>query len=217
MSPTDEQRERVLSYYGGVTRWMRPAVESLVDDADAVIARAREIFGGMLDDMPYIDPPMHTMAGSMFSCGAMLAIHLVVRERGVDAHAWGRAIHALPVVLPEGTDEDRERGRADAQESQAAGEGEFVFEMLDAADGIDRGMNITSCAICHLFGKHDAMELVPYMCSFDDVVSDSRGDGLRRTGSIALGADRCDFRYKTGGDPLALASQYPERIRLNDE
>ena len=75
-------------------------------------------------------------------------------------------------------------------------------------------MNITSCGICKAYSKHDAMDLVPYMCASDDVDSDQNDDGLRRTGTIGLGAHQCDFRYKAGGDSLAVATQYPERIHL---
>ena len=74
-------------------------------------------------------------------------------------------------------------------------------------------MNIKSCAICHAFSKYDAMDLVPYMCAMDDVASEIGDLGLRRTGTIALGATHCDFRYERGREPLRLADQYPERIR----
>ena len=79
-------------------------------------------------------------------------------------------------------------------------------------------MNITSCAICTMYAPHDAMDLVPYMCAGDDAVSDAFQQGLRRTGSIALGASHCDFRF-TGrkGQPLRLAEQYPDRIRLRGD
>jgi len=74
-------------------------------------------------------------------------------------------------------------------------------------------MNVKSCAICFAYKKYDAMELVPYMCASDDVESDRDGQGLRRGGTIALGADHCDFRYKRGGKPQRLSEQYPDRIR----
>ncbi len=99
---------------------------------------------------------------------------------------------------------------------RGAAANEFEFELLDADESGERGMNITSCAICHLFAKHDAMELVPYMCAFDDVMSAAGDQGLRRTGTIALGAKQCDFRFQQGGKPLPLAEQYPDRIRLQD-
>ena len=157
------------------------------------------------------------MAGSMFACAAMLAVFEVLRERRVDAHAWGRAIHTLAPAVPNQDEAAAERSRSDAVASQsAAAPNEFVFELVEADEDTSRWMNITSCAICHLFGKHDAMELVPYMCAFDDAVSDAGNQGLRRTGTIALGASRCDFRFRQG-EPQRLAEQYPDRIQLQGD
>ncbi|MCP4006587.1 MAG: L-2-amino-thiazoline-4-carboxylic acid hydrolase [bacterium] len=48
-------------------------------------------------------------------------------------------------------------------------------------------------------------------------MSDAGGQGLRRTGTLALGSNECDFRYKSGGEPLRLAAQYPDQIRLDRE
>ena len=90
-----------------------------------------------------------------------------------------------------------------------------MFEaFLGDRTDFDWGMNIKSCAICHAFSKYDAMDLVPYMCASDDVESDRGGQGLRRTGTIAVGAHQCDFRYKRVGEPKHLAAQYPDRIRV---
>jgi hypothetical protein len=58
------------------------------------------------------------------------------------------------------------------------------------------------------------MEVVPYMCAVDDVMSDKGNQGLQRGGSLALGASKCDFRYKRGGQPQRLAEQYPLQIRV---
>ena len=212
-----DRQERLLAYYDAVSRWMKPAVRSVSEEADVVLARARGIFEGMIEELPYMDQPRHSMAASMFACGAMLAVFEVLREREDDAHGWGRAIQKLPVVVPPSDDSDRASARIDADASQSgAAPNEFVFEIVEGDESSGHGMNVTSCAICHLFGKHDAMELVPYMCAYDDVVSDAGNQGLRRTGTIALGASRCDFRFRQGGEPLRVAEQYPERIRLID-
>jgi hypothetical protein len=216
MAATPEARQRVLAYFGALSGWLQPAVKQLADDDEAVVAQAREVFEGLHDEMPYVEQPEHTMASSMFACAAMLAMFQVLRKRGVDAHAWGRAVHSLPAVAPPTGGDDDERSRRDADASQSsAAPNEFVFAMVDGTATSDGGMNITSCAICHLFGKHDAMELVPYMCAFDDVISDAAGQGLRRTGTIALGAKHCDFRFRPEGDPLRLVEQYPDRIRVD--
>jgi hypothetical protein len=218
MSVTDEQRHRMRSYYDGVARWMRPGLEGLAPDADEALGAARIRFDAMLDELPYVEQPGHTMAFSMYGCAALLAVWEVLRDAGVDVHAWGRAILTLPPVVGEPDEARREQERTESVHSQAgAAPDEFVWEIVDSDENGDRGMNITSCAICHLFGRHQAIELVPYMCAYDDVTSEVAGSGLRRTGTIALGADRCDFRFREGAEPRPLAPQFPDRIRPGGE
>ena len=219
MSDPADPRARVLAYHRALSGWLTPAVAHLVsaNEVDAVLAQARERFEDMLDELPYVDRPGHAMYGSMFACAAMLAVYEVLRERSIDAHTWGRAVHTLPPAVGEPDEAGRERARLDGEASQrAAAANEFVFEIVEGDGDSERSMNITACAICHLFGEHGAMDLVPYMCAYDDVVSDAGNQGLRRTGTIALGASRCDFRFRDGGDPLRLAEAYPDRIRLGE-
>ena len=45
-------------------------------------------------------------------------------------------------------------------------------------------------------------------------MSDRGHQGLRRTGTIAVGAHQCDFRYQRTGEPGHLADKYPDRIRI---
>ena len=219
MGATSEQREQLMKFFDGAAGWTKPAVLQLASEADAILAEARIQFGSMVDELPYLDRPDHSMAGSMFACAGLLAIFKALRERGLDdAHAWGRAIHSLPAPFGEMNAESGDRQRRDAEASQAnAAAAEFVFEVVEDEGQANGGMNITSCAICHLYGRHDAMELVPYMCAFDDLMSRAGDQGLRRTGTIALGASQCDFRFESGGEPLALAGQYPDQIRLDED
>ena len=218
MSSPPEPREVALRFHAAIQRWLRPAVTALASgDEEEVLAAAGDHFEAMLPELPYVEQPRHSMYPSMLACAAMLAAYRVLRERGADAHAWGRACHALPPAVEDGGEAGRERARRDADASQqGAARNEFVFEIVEENERGERGMNVTSCAICHLFGKYDAMDLVPYMCAYDDVVSDAGRQGLRRTGTIALGASHCDFRFRDGGEPLRLAEQFPDRIRLGD-
>jgi hypothetical protein len=215
--PRTEGREPFFQVYKELAAVVRTSLASLVgaSEMDAFEADAAQEFEGLIDDIPYADRPTHAMAMPVLACGVLLAFYKAARARGCTAHEFGRAVHEAPFPdLPE----SRDAHRRDAAESQErAAPNEFVWEFLEG-DGreFDYGYNITSCAICHLYGKHDAMDLVPYMCAFDDKMSAAQGNGLRRTGTIALGAARCDFRFKKGGDPLSLESQYPERVRLVD-
>lgn len=212
-------RDRFKSMLPRITE----GVQQFVDDPDVVAQRASEHFEALLPDMAYVDEPGHVMAPSVFFCTVHLATYKALRERGVDVHAFGNAIieemRSRPAPQPSG---DEAAGTMidamskDATQSQSgAKEGEFVFEMAVSEDGaFDWGINVKSCAICAQYSKHDAMDLVPYMCASDDVMSDQGAQGLRRTGTIALGAKQCDFRYKKDGDPQRLAETYTDQIRL---
>lgn len=200
-------------------------VSQFVDDAEAVADEALQIFERMVPNMAYVDDPDHLMASAVFGCCGVLALYLPLRERGVDVHQFGSAFleqarsnlsKASDAANDETSPRDRiarliESGKAS---QSVAKPGEFVFDAFwgDRSE-FSWAMNIESCAICHAFSKHGAMELVPYLCASDDLMSDFGGDGLRRKGTIALGAHHCDFRYKPGGEPLRLVDQYPEQIR----
>jgi hypothetical protein len=197
-----------------------------VEDADAIVEQAATIFEEMIPDMAYLEKPDHPMAGAVFACSANLAVYLALRDRGIDAHHFGGAmLSALskapipPASEPHSDQSPAERFAqfvevADASQTDAR-PGEFVYEaIIGDRQEFDWGMNITSCAICSAYSKYDAMDLVPYMCATDDVVSDREKQGLRRSGSIAVGASHCDFRYQRSGEPRHLAEQYPELIQI---
>jgi hypothetical protein len=210
----------LLEYYDQRSAVIRGLLASLFGESeiDAVAVEVRREFEALLPEAPYADQPYHTMFESSFGTLQLLAAYNAARKRGCDVHEFGRAAltaipteHAAPVPM-----EALAKLREDAAVSQESGApNEFVFEIVegDAAGDADFGLNILSCAVCHAYSKHDAMDLVPYMCASDDVVSDAGGQGLRRTGTIGLGADRCDFRFKAGGNPLRLVEQYPDRIK----
>lgn len=199
-------------------------VATLVDDPEVVMKDAEARFEEMLPTMAYVDRPAAPMAMSVFGCAVELAIYLVLRDRGVDVHDFGRrmldaATELWPVSAEDGatelTHEQLQAWLDGAAASQRhAKPGEFVYEAVGGDESSDWGMNIKSCAICAQYSQYDAMDLVPYMCATDDVMSDLMGQGLRRTGTIALGAHQCDFRYKRGGEPLRVAEQYPQRIHI---
>lgn len=203
-----------------------------VDGPAAVVAAASDLFDSMIPSMAYLDNPKHPMAVAVFGCSATLALYRVLEERGVDVHEFGSAYldgFARTWAERAKSSEESDSGGSDDEESDGgaafaaaaaasqrdARPGEFVFAIArDPGPDATWGMNIKSCGICYQFSKHDAMDLVPYMCATDDVMSDQADSGLRRTGTIALGAHQCDFRYKRGGEPRRLAEQYPERIQI---
>ncbi len=62
--------------------------------------------------------------------------------------------------------------------------------------GFAYGFDILECGICKLLKKHHYEKYAPILCEVDQVTSALAGLQLIRTGTIALGAKKCDFRFK---------------------
>jgi hypothetical protein len=81
-----------------------------------------------------------------------------------------------------------ERAREDA--------GGFVMRKVDSP-GDMMAFDVEYCPLSTFFAQHDAVEVGPLVCKIDDLlVGTMPGITLRRTGTIANGALRCDFRYR---------------------
>ncbi len=186
-------------------------VAPLSDDVEGTIDEAANTYRKMIPDMAYADCPDHPMAPSLIYCCINLAVYLALKDGGVDVHTFGKAMLDQLATFPA---TERTEGERPDFTGPGTHPGEFVVEVLEPDDSFAWGFNITSCAICHQFSKYDAMDLVPYMCASDDVESDKAGLGLRRAGTIALGAHQCDFRYQPGGEAGRVAETYPDKIRL---
>ncbi len=184
------------------------------EEVEPLVQETRAEFQALAGEIPYADRQDHAMFPSSFSVFVYLAIAQAVRPRDFDTHTVGRAFLTAPQLDIMPSEKGMATMGADSAASMTdAADNEFAFELVAGDEASDFGMNVHSCAVCHAFAKHGAMDLVPYMCAMDDVASEIGDLGLRRTGTIALGATHCDFRYERGREPLRLADQYPERIR----
>ena len=71
---------------------------------------------------------------------------------------------------------------------------DWEFDMVEV-EGDGFGMDYTRCGICELCRDERCPELAKYMCRTDFLLADIIGVNLERTGTIAEGAEKCDFRY----------------------
>ncbi len=62
--------------------------------------------------------------------------------------------------------------------------------------GFGYGIDILECGICKLFEKHQYSRFTPILCEVDEITSRISGLTLIRSGTIANGAKKCDFRFK---------------------
>lgn len=62
--------------------------------------------------------------------------------------------------------------------------------------GLGYGIDIHQCGICKLFHKHQYDHYANILCDVDHITSGLSGLELIRTGTVANGAPKCDFRFK---------------------
>ncbi|TXI68852.1 MAG: hypothetical protein E6Q41_03480 [Cyclobacteriaceae bacterium] len=62
--------------------------------------------------------------------------------------------------------------------------------------GLGYGVDILECGICKLYTKHRLSEFTSLLCEVDHITSALAGLTLKRKGTIALGANLCDFRFE---------------------
>jgi hypothetical protein len=75
--------------------------------------------------------------------------------------------------------------------------GGFVMRRVARAPGELLALDVERCPLAELFAREGAPEVGPLVCKLDDVMVEMLdGVELRRTGTIAAGAKRCDFRYR---------------------
>jgi len=83
----------------------------------------------------------------------------------------------------------RTRGHPDGFKARIITDKELTF-------GLGYGIDILECGICKLFARFNKQKYVPILCEVDHHTSELSGLELIRTGTIASGAGKCDFRFK---------------------
>ena len=74
-------------------------------------------------------------------------------------------------------------------------ENDWVVDILEKTDEFELGYNYYQCGVCKLCADENCPELAKYLCQLDFVMADMMGITLKRTQTIAEGAQYCDFRY----------------------
>ncbi len=181
---------------------------------DAMLDRTRERLGAMLstvEDPGALAPHMRafTVSGAIY-----VAFYLALHAEGYDAaRAWEVLERATELHFERMSRFEKAAASAGvfswpmkalsrwlAGRSQRAPLGGWVFEFNEPDGQSDYGVTYTRCAIRELAVAHGAAEIAPYICLADIAGSRAFGWGLTRTGTLAQGAARCDFRFKRGGE-----------------
>ena len=92
-----------------------------------------------------------------------------------------------------------EKRAVESQQRRYPGDNVYLFVPGDGQT-FDFGVDYIKCASCKFLERQGAFELARYSCPADILYSRALGWGLRRTTTLAEGAERCDFRFRKGAE-----------------
>jgi len=196
---------------GGVEAMLTATHSQAVGRAVAQDALAR--FERQITSMPWLGGTANPNQIYLVYAAWLTAIAGAMKQRGMAAREAGRLFFDLYAEDLRSTDPTKLRAEGAAFFS-AAGRaalldwaawtrkrtypGDWVATVrLDGPD-YDIAVDYTECGALKYFQAHDMADVAPYFCLTDFSRSRAVGTGLARTGTLAMGRDRCDFRYKRG-------------------
>jgi hypothetical protein len=185
------------------------------EQAKALIRESRREYEALIPQIPYIGEKS-PMLIFLLPTSRWLAVYRALQKRGATVEAAGRLIYemseaefkAIPGLVrrvigylwfsPWLLGRIKKRAK-ESQERQYPG-GYVLTYVEGDGQAFDYGIDYTECAGCKFLSAQDALELAPYVCAVDKVASEMLGWGLTRTMTIAEGFEKCDFRFKKGGE-----------------
>lgn len=211
-----KRKKRYLKVFNLVVRSARSVLDTYLEgeDVDALVEKTRREFESLLPQLPYIGGKQPFTEFVAFT-GMLLALHRTNLARGGTVEQTGEMMYEIGRAFLTTSPSILKRMLARMnfspwylrrlQKRAAESHGrmypdDYVYDFIPG-DGVtfDYGVDYLECTSCKFLAKQDAADLAPYLCPVDILYSQTFGWGLKRTMTLAGGAERCDFRFKQGG------------------
>jgi hypothetical protein len=211
-----DRKPELLKKFDEECQLWKPVIIKLYHDefAGGILWEARKEFEALIPQIPYIggDENYHTkyFVGSV----RYLAFYKAMKRHGKTAEETGKILYDAiltrigkprPPMPPskfltrEQLDERTIKGGERSQERLYPGD--YVYKFI-AGDGknFDRGSDYTECAALKLYHSQGADDFMPFYCYLDFPSSKVNGEGFSRTMTLSEGAEKCNHRFKSGGE-----------------
>lgn len=214
------QKERLLRDFGRAKRFSK-VLALHVDDqpTSAIIQETRQEFERLVPEIPYIGGKANNLTQDLIDCTMLLALYQVLKREGFRIEEIGKIViemeqkrvHSYPrfvlkllgKVIHSPLGKNRLKKAADkSQEGHYPGGWVSVYIEGDGEE-FDFGIDYLECGLCKFYHQQGADEFTPYLCQFDYVQQSAMRAGFFRSMTLAEGAERCDFRWKRGGETRA--------------
>ena len=179
--------------------------------ANAVLRETRQQYEILIPQIPYIGGDENPMTRHLVRSTTSLVLYKVMKAWGKTAEEVGKLVYDAVVIsvsqLPTLSSQElsaayisEEKERARKSQERRYSE-DWVWEFVEGdLVGFDYGYDFLECGTQKLYHAHDADEFLPFYCYLDFITHRTIGWGFARTKTLAKGDERCDFRWKKGGE-----------------
>lgn len=219
-------KSKLLKSFDKTASLVRDTVASRYgeDFTDTLYQETRQEFEALIPQMPYIDKRAAMLRTFLFITTQELAVYKVMKRHGKTAsEAWEICHDALRLRLKRVPKTVRwfaeqiyfsniakkrvQKTAAQTQEQPLSG---FVLKFVEGdGENFDYGVDYLECALHKFVRAQGAEEFAPYVCLSDIPLGDTFGWGVIRSETLADGCQRCNFRFKKGGE-TRISSPTPE-------
>jgi ubiquinone biosynthesis protein len=213
---------------GGLWRQLLERHVEKVLKTTSLAGAVSEVMNQTWDRYYEIEPsvPMQPTLGAVFTTHAaalVLALNETLIRHGIAAEEAPRLIYDIawsvyrqmgepPLLIADAfTRDPRKRLKLATDMFRNFPFGSPSYEWRDVLSGDGAvAFDCVKCPVAEFFASQDASELcVQTFCRLDFPLAETWGGKLKRTGTLATGADRCDFRWyplEEGGEPETNAT-----------
>ncbi|HEY31875.1 MAG TPA: L-2-amino-thiazoline-4-carboxylic acid hydrolase [Dehalococcoidia bacterium] len=207
------QKPEIMLQFDTHAKAWRPFLAERYGDkfADTALEDTRQQYEALIPTIPYIGGDENPMTRHLVRSTTSLVLYKVMKARGKTAEEVGKIVYDAvetsvnqmpPLPSPEFNTEFTVEEKEQARKSQERRySGDWVWEFVKG-DGVefDYGRDFLECSTKKLYYAHGADEFLPFYCYLDFVTHRTIGWGFTRTKTLAEGDERCDFRWKKGGE-----------------
>jgi len=220
------QTENLLRSYSETAGLVKDFVESIygTEFADKLYEDALKEYEKLIPDIPHLEGSMTGQLNSFLMITAQeVAAWKAIKKHGLTpAEAWEICHEAitrrmktfpkikrwfLKKIMYSRVMLSRIRKRAETNTHLKSGDFEVAYIIGDGNE-FDYEVDYVACGNYKFVLDQGVEEFAPYVCMSDIALGTALGWGLTRTQTLADGCDRCDFKFKKGGN-LRISSKTP--------
>jgi hypothetical protein len=205
------RRVDILDLYDAHSRAWKPFLARRYGDpfAKRIIHDARVTLERLIPELPYIGGDENPMTRYIIASSTSLVLYKTMKARGKPAEETGKVIYDAVVEsvrrLPPNkplAEADLAEKKKQARKSQARRYLDDWVRVFVEGDGIefDYGYDFYECGTRKLYHRQGADEFLPFYCYLDFVTYRTPGWSFSRTMTLAEGHEKCNFRFKKGGE-----------------